>query len=59
MKEGSLTDAIGMIQLDDMYHLMMTMCVHDVHRHLERTSGVFRGHCEANECIVERIGFDN
>ena len=58
--EGLLKDAADMIQLDGTFHFMMSKCVHDAQCHLERMSGLFRGHYQpGGERVVGRSRYFN
>ena len=52
MKEGSLTEALELMNFDVAYEYMKTVCVHDVQRHLAKRKGAFRGECKKGERIV-------
>ena len=56
MKEGSLNEAIELLDFEVAYEYMKTVQVHDVQCHLaKRNGGVFRGECKEGERIV-RVG---
>ena len=52
MKEGSLAEALDLMNFDAAYEYMKTVRVHDVQRHLAKRKGVFRGECKKGERIV-------
>ena len=53
MTEGSLTEAIELLNFDVAYKYMKSARVHDVQRHLAKRNGdVFRGECQEGERIV-------
>ena len=53
MKEGSLNEALELLDSDLVYEFMKSVRVHDVQRHLaKRNGGVFRGECQEGERIV-------
>ena len=55
MKEGSLNEAIELMDFDVAYEFMKTVRVHDVQRHLaKRNGGVFCGNCKDGERIVRK-----
>ena len=53
MKEGSLNEALELMNFDYAYEYMKLVCVHDVQRHLAKRNGIFCGECKEGERIVD------
>ena len=54
MKEGSLMEALELMNFDVAYEYMKTVRVHDVQRHVAKRKAVFCGECKQGERIVKR-----